>query len=256
MAEDREFWLGEARARAAAGDYLLAYDTAMRGLAERPEDLALKHAAVLALARSGATATARERYLELGLGNVPRERISPSLYVDILALDARILKDLALLESGERRRELFLEAARRYRRIFDDTGHYYPGVNAATLTLLAGHPAAAKATALRVREICEQRLAEGLERGYYIWASVAEASLVAGDLPAAERALREARGAADAKPDAVATTRKQLRLLCDAIGAPVSLLDALRLATVIHYAGHLIGARLSEARAEIGRAHV
>lgn len=249
MAEDREFWLGEVRTHAAAGDHLLAYDTAVRGLAERPDDLTLKHAAVLALARSGATATARERYLELGLGTVPRDRISPSLYVDIMALDARILKDLALMESGDRRRDLFLKTARRYRRIFDDTGHYYPGVNAATLTLLAGHPAAAKAIALSVRAICEQRLADGLEQGYYIWATVAEASLVADDLEAAGRALAKARNSADAKPDAVATTRKQLRLLCGAIGAPLALLDNLRLATVIHYAGHLIGARLGEAQA-------
>lgn len=249
MAEDREFWLGEARSHRAAGDYLLAYDVAMRGLAEYPDDPALKHAAVLALARSGAIATARQRYLELGLGEVPRDRIPPALYVDIMSLDARIFKDLALMESGDRRTELLLEAAGRYRRIFDDTGDYYPGVNAATLTLLAGHPAEAKAIALSVREICRRRRAEGLEQGYYLWATVAEASLVAGDPKAAERALVQACSSADAERGAVATTRKQLRLLCSATGAPTSLLDNLRPPTVIHYAGHRIGSRLSATQA-------
>ena len=53
-------------------------------------------APVLALARSGATAKARERYLELGLGDVSRAAVSASLYTDIKSLDARIAKDLAL----------------------------------------------------------------------------------------------------------------------------------------------------------------
>src|SRR5271167_3744149 len=106
MPDDDDSWLEQARSHAAAGDHLLAYDVAMRGLAEHPQDLALKHAAVLALARSGATATARQRLLELGLGEVSRAKVSPSLYADIISLDARISKDLALAESGDRRTEL------------------------------------------------------------------------------------------------------------------------------------------------------
>ena len=249
MPNDHDSWLEQARSHAAAGDHLLAYDLATRGLDEHPQDPALKHAAVLALARSGATAKAHERYLELGLGDVPRAGVSASLYTDIASLDARIAKDLALAASARNRRELLTEAATRYRKIFDETGDYYPGVNAATLALLAGYAPEAKALAASVRTICERRIGEDLERGYYVWATLAEASLIADDEPGAAVALAQARKAADAKPDALATTRKQLRVLCAATGVPPSLLETLRPATVFHYAGHLIGGRLSEAQA-------
>jgi len=249
MPDDRARWLEQARSHAAAGDHLLAYDVAMRGLDAYPEDAALKHAAVLALARSGATTTARERYAELGLGEVPRAAVSAELHTDIAALGARIAKDLALAAGPESRRGLLIEAARRYRHVFDETGDYYPGVNAATLMLLAGWAPEAKALAASVQQICERRIAEGREHGYYVRASLAEASLVAGDEAAAAAALVAARRAAGADHDALATTRKQLRLLCAATGTAPALLDALRPGAVLHYAGHMIGPRLSEAQA-------
>jgi len=132
MPNDRDSWLNEAQSRAAAGDHLLAYDVASRGLEQYPQDPALKHAAVLALARSGAPAKAGERYLELGLGNVSRADVSATLYTDIKSLDARIAKDLALAAGSEHRQHFLAVAAHRYREIFDETGDYYPGVNAAT----------------------------------------------------------------------------------------------------------------------------
>src|SRR5262249_28090870 len=201
---------------AAAGDHLLAYDVATRGLDQHPQDPALKHAAVLALARSGAAAKARERYLELGLGHVSRGDVSPALYTDIGSLDARTAKDLALAAGSEHRLQLLVLAAHRYREIFDETGDYYPGVNAATLALLAGYAPEAKALAASVRGICKRRIADGVERDYYVWATLAEAHLIGSDEAAAADALAEARSATDAKPDALAATRKQLRLLCAA----------------------------------------
>src|SRR5882724_2942286 len=106
MPDDQKSWHSEARSYAAAGDHLLAYDVASRGLDQHPQDPALKHAAVLALARSGATAKARERYLELGLGNVLATDVSASLYTDIVSLDARIAKDLALAAGSEHPHQL------------------------------------------------------------------------------------------------------------------------------------------------------
>ena len=247
MPENPDGWLQEVRSHAATGDHLLAYDTAVRGLDEHPQDPRLQHAAVLALARSGATLKARERYREFGLGDLPRGSVSLSLYTDIASLDARIAKDVALAEEAENGNELLNRAVTRYRKIFDETGDYYPGVNAATLALLAGYTTDAKALAASVRTICERRIGDGLERGYYIWATLAEASLIIDDEAAAAEALAQAARAADA--DALATTRKQLRLLCNATGVQLSLLDILRPATVVHYTGHLIGPRLSEPQA-------
>jgi hypothetical protein len=250
MPDDQGSWLNDARSHAAAGDHLLAYDVAMHGLERHLGDAALKHTAVLALARSGATAKARELYLELGLGNVSRGGVSSKLYTDIASLCARIARDLALLmPDPEQRQQLLTQAAHRYREIFEETGDYYPGVNAATLALLAGHAPEANALAASVRAICERRIADGVEGDYYIWATLAEVHLIARDPAAAAEALSQAHSAADAKPDALATTRRQLRLVCPATGAPASLLDVLRPRIVVHYAGHMIGPRFSEAQA-------
>jgi class 3 adenylate cyclase len=249
MSDDHGSWLNDARSHAAAGDHLLAYDVAMHGLERHPGDAALKHAAVLALARSGATAKARDLYLELGLGNVSRGDVPSKLYTDVASLGARIARDLALASDPEQRQQLLAQAAHRYREIFEETGDYYPGVNAATLALLAGHPPEANALAASVRAICERRIADGVEGDYYIWATLAEVHLIARDEEAAAEALSQAHNAADAKPDALATTRRQLRLVCAATGMPASLLDVLRPRTVIHYAGHMIGPRFSEAQA-------
>ena len=227
MPDDHKRRVEEVQSHAAVGDHLLAFDVASRGLEQYPQDPALKHAAVLALARSGATAKARERYLELGLGNVSRAEVSATLYTDIKSLDARIAKDLALAAGSEHRQELLALAAHRYREIFEETGDYYPGVNAATLALLAGHGAEAKALAASVKANCEQLIADG-QSGYYVAATLAEAQVIGGDEAAAAAALAQAHRAADAKPDALATTRRQLRLLCAATGMPASLVDLLR----------------------------
>jgi hypothetical protein len=243
MPDDEKNWLAEARSHAAAGDHLQAYDVAMRGLERRPQD----PAAVLALARSGATAKARERYIALGLDEVSFAEVAPPLYIDIAALDARIAKDLALAASAEYRKEHLTEAAIRYRVVFDETGHYYPGVNAATLLRLAGYAEEANALAASVRAICERRIGDGVECGYYVWATLAEAHLIASNEAGAAAALKQARRATDASPDALAATRRQFRLLFAATGLPESLLEVLHPDTVVHYAGHMIGPRLSEA---------
>ena len=153
MAGGAERWLATAKVHAQAGDQLLAYDVCVQGLEENPEDPALKHAAVLALARSGATLQARQLYRELALHTVPRNAVSRALQIDIAALDARITKDLALAASARERNLLLTEAAARYRQIFDETGDYYPAINAATLLRLAGNTAEARALAVSVGAI-------------------------------------------------------------------------------------------------------
>lgn len=249
MPEDARIWLTRARGHSAAGDHLLAYDVALRGLGEYPADPALKHAAVLALARSGATQMAQERYSGLGLDTVTPESVERPLYTDIGALGARIAKDLALAAGPGRRKGLLRAAALRYRRIFEATGDYYPGVNAASLMLLAGEEAEAKTLAGSVHALCERHIADGKESSYYVWASLAEASVVEGDEAGAAAALAEARQTDDATRDKVAATRKQLRLLSAARGAGAALLAALPGPGILYYTGHRIGPRLSEGEA-------
>ena len=215
------------------GELLLAVDIAERGLAEHPNDLWLKHRAVLALARSGSTAEAARRFDEYGLGGAEEE--------DVAALGARIAKDEALAAAGPLRRQQALRAAGEYRAIFARSGGYYPAINAATLSLIGGEPGRAKALA---REVLGRLVATPAD-SYYAIATEAEAHLVLGDEAAALEALERAAAVNNGDYAALASTRRQLRAICGVAGIDPGILSVLSGPGVAHYCGHRI-ARLGE----------
>ena len=210
---------------------LMAFDLAERALREHPDDVWLRHRAVLALARAGSTSEATRRFADYGLKGVDDE--------DVAALEARIAKDDALAQTDPLLRSRAAEtSARLYEEIFQRTGGYYPAVNAATLYLLAGK-----------RELAENIAAEALEAvtasgddSYYAHATVGEAELVRGNAEAARAALEQAAAHTDRDFAAIATTRRQLRLVCEARELDSSVFDALRTPGVAHFCGHRIAA--------------
>ena len=212
------------------GELLTAVDLAERGLEEHPHDVPLRYRAVLALARAGSTGEAARRFGAYRLGELEDE--------DIQALGARIAKDVALAADGAERRRLALESARRYTAIFDRTGAYYPGVNAATMHLVAGEPQEAKRLAHRVLDA----LASGRDDGYYAAATEAEARLLLADAAGAQAALSRAAEVGRDDHSAVATTRRQLRLVCACLDLDPALLSVLAGPSVVHYCGHRISA--------------
>lgn len=223
------WWLDAVRREERRGELLTAFDLAERGLEQHPDDVALKHRAVLALARTGATEQAARRFDEYGLGSNPDEEVA--------ALEARIAKDAALAcDDGERRRRA-RSAAELYGAIFARTGSYYPAVNAATLWLLAGDPDRAGRLAETVLDV----LAESNDRSYWAAATEAEARLLRGDATAAGHALERAASLHERDFAALATTRRQLRMICEITGLDPQLLAALAGPGVVHFCGHRIG---------------
>jgi hypothetical protein len=223
-------WLERVRRAERRGELLTAVDLAEQGLSEWPGDLWLKHASVLALARAGATEAAAERFERHGLGRSEAE--------DVAALAARIAKDLALAAGGAERAELAASARDLYQAIFDMTGGYYPAINAATLSLVAGDQE-------RARELA--RVVLGLLDGepddsYYAAATAGEAQLLLGDLAAARAALERAAALHAGDHSALATTRRQLRLISELSGAGSELLPLLAGPGVVHFCGHRIAA--------------
>jgi tetratricopeptide repeat protein/adenylate/guanylate cyclase family protein len=210
------------------GELLTAFDLAERALAEHPDDPWLRHRAVLALARAGSTEEARRRFHEYRLDEVETE--------DARALAARIEKDVALAATGGLRRSYAARAAALYRTVFEATGGYYSGINAATLHLLAGQGAAARALAAEVLPLARR----ATDEPYYAAATEAEAQLVLGDVVAAGDALARAAELASGDFAAVASTRRQLRLVCGALGLDEAILEALPAPEVVHFCGHRI----------------
>jgi hypothetical protein len=224
-----EAWLDAVRLEERRGELLAAFDLAERGLDEHPEDLALKYRAVLALARAGATEEAARRFADYGLDGIQDE--------DIAALRARISKDVALAVEGDLRRSRARVAAERYNEVFARTGGYYPAVNAATLWLIAGDSA-------RSRHLADTALglasASG-EESYWTAATQAEALLLLGRDAAAHEALERAAARHEEDYGALASTRRQLRAICETLGVDAGLLRPLTGPGVVYFCGHRIG---------------
>jgi hypothetical protein len=229
-------WLELVRSAERGGELLTAADLAERGLAEHPGDVWLAHRAVLALARAGSTDEAARRFDAYGLGGRQEE--------DVAALRARIAKDVALAASGPERAREAARSGELYGAIFARTGGYYQGVNAATLSLLAGDAARARSLAADVLD----RLAAGGDNSYYAAATEAEAQLLLGRPDAARAAVTRAAGLHGGDYGAVATTRRQLRLVCGAVGVDAAVLSALAGPAVAHFCGHRITAPGTDGR--------
>jgi len=219
-------WLTQVVAAERRGELLTAFDLAERGLAEHPGDVALRHRAVLELARAGSTEQAHARFDEYALAGVDDE--------DVRALEARIAKDVALAAEGAERRRLALRSASLYEAVFDDTRGYYPGVNAATLRLVAGDREGSERLARAVLAAVHA----GGDSGYYAHATEAEAQLLVGDVAPAAAALERAAALHGDDFAAVATTRRQLRLVCELNGLDDGVLAPLAGPRVVHYCGH------------------
>lgn len=219
--------LQRARDAADRGEILLAVDLADRGLADAPDDLGLQHVVVLALARAGATDAAARRFAEGPLARA-RDR-------EVLALGARIAKDLALRATGATRVKRARRAALRYAAI----GGSYPLTNAATLRAIAGDTEAAAQLAARALDALEGEPSSA-------WTEVtrAEALLVLGLLEDAGAALAAAEPAG-LEPVAAASAYNQLALLCGLRGVDLALLAPLRGSGVLHFCGHVIGGRFA-----------
>lgn len=214
------------------GDLARAYDLCLTASARQPDDGWFKHRAVLCLVRSGALERAELDYRRFRLCEASHDE-------DSLALGARLRKSMALEASGEEARRLAAIAADQYGQIFAQTKGHYPGINAATMSLLAGHGQRADVLARKVLESCRKERPNGAEAAYYRLASQAEAHLLLRDPGAAHMALRSAIACDRENYLAHATTLRQLRLVVRLMDLSAPWLTGLEPPGPCHFAGHL-----------------
>ncbi|MGE0179678.1 MAG: adenylate/guanylate cyclase domain-containing protein [Sphingomonas sp.] len=238
-----------AKAALSRGDLIGAYDVTVAAIQAGDLSNEIRHQQILALARMGDTDRAMglfARY-ELDRSSDPHER----------AVGARLLKDRALsLPPGEARSGALEAAFEAYHAIYVDSRDAFPGINAATLALLAG------------REACAHELAQALltdpavaaAADYYSAVTGAEALLILGRDAEMTGALR-GEAVSDCKDyGARSTTLRQLAMIAahrgmagDAIGAALAPLAPPRVA---HFCGHIFvadGAAEARLEAEIAR---
>ena len=213
-----------------------ACDVFREEAANFPRDPELLYLGALAHARAGASLRARV-LLDEAQASAGDAR---HLLVDILSLRGRLCKDefhrapdaLGASALAERARQEYLAA-------YALDGDPYPGINAATLSLLLGDSGAAKTLA---REVVAKLGKQPAPLSCWDHAALGEAQLVLGDFEQATQSY--ASGCAQIPGDAgsVATMRRQLHLLARVIPEAVDALRQLPAPDVVAFAGHLIDA--------------
>jgi class 3 adenylate cyclase len=182
--EDEQSALNSAWHLQRTGNFVAALDLAQDSLRRWPASQALEYLWILALASCGSTQAA--------LDALRASSLSLSLDEDCLALEARLLKDLAFgggLDAGTR----LTEAAAAYERVAQRTGGTYSRQNAALLWMLAGDRERALTLAAAVTQQLSTTDVPADEDGaYFYWATLAEAALVLGDQASLGRALAAA----------------------------------------------------------------
>jgi len=203
------------------GEPLIAYDVAREGLKFADGDVRLHQLQALALARSGATGPANRMLTALWEGGHTDAETSGML--------ARTHKDLWLMLCDkcegaghlQTAHQLYQAGYENARAAGDIGGGIYNGINAASTALLMGDKETAAKLAEEVTALCDRRDAPD----YWSLASKAEAMLLRQDVATAEALYAKAAAHCGAASGDVSATRRQARLLLNAIGQDPQALD-------------------------------
>jgi class 3 adenylate cyclase len=217
------------------GDLIGAYDATVTAIAEGDDSNAIRHQQILALARMGDTERAMGLFQAYGLDQ--------SGDVDERAIGARLLKDRALgLAAGAERQAAMERACEAYHILYRESGDSFPGINAATLALLAGRQEESRTLALAL--LNDPAVAAG--ESYYKAATRAEALLLLGRAEEVTEALAGAACKGSADLGARSSTLRQLGMIAAFQGRSAeecaALLAPLAPPRVVHYCGHMFGA--------------
>ncbi|MCW1921148.1 RyR domain-containing protein [Luteolibacter arcticus] len=121
-----------------------------------------------------------------------------------------------------------------------EPGNYYPGINAATIHLMAGRLAEARELASRVIELCHREVEQAGPNAWNL-ATIAEAHAILGNADEAHRFYTEGARQAGAGLRDVCATRKQARLIAGKQGWGRDRFDpCFGLPPVIVYGGHRV----------------
>ena len=241
---DRELWASSvenfrllADQFARIGEPLLAYDVAKEGLNCFPRDTRLRHLLALALARSGATDSARAIL----------EKLSSEGHEDeeTLGLLARTHKDAADTSFDPTTGQDHLRRAHQlYAKAYEQSGGYWSGINAATTAVLLREYALAAKLALAVREACNRELQQvNRSNGdrYWLLATLGEASLILGQWLAAEEFYSRAGEVAAKRYGDIHSSRRNARLLLHHLNGDRDRIEqCFRIPSVVAFAGHMV----------------
>jgi CRP-like cAMP-binding protein len=166
------------------------------------------------------------------------------LVEDIAALNARLLKEHAFeaTRAADRKKQA-AASFNAYHGLYEHSQGYYPGVNAATMALIAGNAEVARQIAAGLINTLSADAED-----YWPLATLAEALLIVGREAEAKEVLANASAAKGADDGAKASTILQFRRLGTVLDADIeALVSALEPRSIAVFSGHLFrGSELDE----------
>ncbi len=256
--QDAEAAIRRIKAAESNGQYLTAADRARRALVDlegeslENERQLIGYHLVRSVARGGATDRAFDLYKKHGLKEIRKS--------DYQSLGARLDKDHALATFGKERTALLRKAGSAYEAVYQKYGDNksYNAVNAATLYLLAGDDRASEMAGAALAECEKEHPGESkaadrndpkiFELLYWHHVTVAEAELVLGNTSRVQEMLHKAGEIGYEDFANRASTRKQLKLICEHSGINFQILDGIANPDVIFFAGHIIARKGEQGR--------
>ncbi len=234
-----EFFLEYGKRALELGQPALGYEILMVGRSVAPDEIILEYWAALALGRAGSNQVAKE----LTDGLLDRVDRNDSLYPDVLGLAGSIAKENCLRCQDEtKRRRAATASANYYNRSFVLGGQYYQGINAATMSLVAGRQAESQRLAEAVKTLCESETQRSGSEDYWLLATLGEANLLLGQHADAATWYRKAVDAAHERYGDIASMRRQVKLLSKIIDVSPELEKAIAIPAVVAFTGIMMDA--------------
>ena len=243
--EYEKLWRQDARLYRAFGKNLIsagystkAFELVREGLAYHEKDLDLKYLRALALARGGNVSKTTAYLNEL----LKHQDLDQRLKIEALGLAGRLAKDKYRRTNKVTPKTKFAaESAKLYSAAHKLSSKSFPGINAATMSLLAGRRKRARELAAIVINQAKAELGQpGMEHDYWLIATLGEAYVILGDLKEAALWYRKAVHYAAGKIGDVASMRRNVLLLKEKVEVAEEILELFNLGSVVVFSGHMI----------------
>src|SRR5262249_35152637 len=133
------------------------------------------------------------------------------------------------------------KSAAAYLRAAGVAGDFFPRINAATMSLLAGNVEQARTLAKQVAQQVKAELTRaGKEQDYWLPATLAEAYMILGDPYKRRRWVPEGVQLEGANVGDIGAMRRNLLMLKEKLGCPENIWRLLNIGSVVAFSGHMI----------------
>jgi hypothetical protein len=202
------------------------------------DDPELRYLRAWALARGGSASKAMEYVEQLLQGSV----LDSDLEIEALSLAGSLYKGrYARTTTSALKVEYAAQSATRYKRAYQHRADSFPGINAATMSLLAGHDEEARDLARRtLAHVTSERQQPGKEHDHWLLATLGEIYLHLDSHTEAAHWYHAAIQQAAGRIGDIASMRRQVQLLAEKMTISADILGLFDMGHVVVFSGHML----------------